>query len=653
MALDDDLNRIRNEFENLDDALTSLNAQIQSGIQASLNNMDATTASIARSFGRDLARSVGISNRSLNEQEKIIEKIKNGQNASKEIQRERAKIEQQRQITLRKLELLERQGVSLSAQQKDELINTLETQQEQLDNLEAQNRIMVNSTGVLGHLVSGISALGKQLGLGAEFSEMLDSSLADARANGGGLSKFTESLAGNLGGSVKRLDIGLFLIKKSLEAFKQIDTRVASMRNNLGLSGIEAIHFNDELATTAISTNLIGVNVDTLNKTVGDLNQSLGGIAATFDQDLLVSATFLRERFKLSEEAIAGMAKQALSTGKSLEGIENNQLSTLVAAEKEFKVRFNTRQILDEANKISGALRLNLEKAPGGLVRAVAQAKLLGLSIEQTAQMAGKLLNFEDSISAELEAELLTGKQLNLEQARYLALQGNSAGAASEIAKQIGSSAELAKMNVIQQEALAAAAGLTTEQLADALRNQEGIATQAGKSAERTAEQAKNAATALSVQDKLAGAVEKLAGILQFSAAAMIALVTGIGLAFTGIGALGAVGIGLAAGAATYYGLNALRGDDIVSPGYGKRTLLAPEGAISLNDRDTVIAGTNLGGDKPSNTTIAPSIDISPLVTQMSQMNNILNQILNKEGIVTLDGTKVGTALTVGSYKIQ
>ena len=32
------------------------------------------------------------------------------------------------------------------------------------------------------------------------------------------------------------------------------------------------------------------------------------------------------------------------------------------------------------------------------------------------------------------------------------------------------------------------------------------------------------------------------------------------------------------------------------SGGYGKRTLFGPEGAIQLNDKDTVIAGTNLFG---------------------------------------------------------
>jgi hypothetical protein len=44
---------------------------------------------------------------------------------------------------------------------------------------------------------------------------------------------------------------------------------------------------------------------------------------------------------------------------------------------------------------------------------------------------------------------------------------------------------------------------------------------------------------------------------------------------------------------------NAITGDDVLSQGdgsqgYGKRTLLGPEGAIQLNNKDTVIAGTNL-----------------------------------------------------------
>jgi hypothetical protein len=97
------------------------------------------------------------------------------------------------------------------------------------------------------------------------------------------------------------------------------------------------------------------------------------------------------------------------------------------------------------------------------------------------------------------------------------------------------------------------------------------------------------------------------------------------------------------------------KGDDVMSEGgYGKRTLLAPEGAIKLNDKDTIIAGTNLGGGEGTQAPVSsPSIDLSPLLAKMDQMNTILNQILSKEGTIMLDSTKVGTALNVGSTKMQ
>jgi hypothetical protein len=657
------LDDLRQDFADIDASLQSLNSVIQDDINNSISGLQGPAKILLRSLGQDLTRAVNISNKSLNEQDKIINKITRGQNASKDIAKEIEKIEQQKQVILRKIDLLERNGVTLSPAYKQSLTNTLDTQLAVLGALESQNEEMVNSTGLAGRLLGDTKEIFKGFGASGEAASLLGEALDSARASGGGMGEVTKNFAKNIVGAIKPTDIFLILLKKSFEALKQIDTRTADFQRNLGLSKAEAINLNDELALTAISSNTVGVNVSTLTKTVGDLNSALGGTAVTFNSELLESATFLRERLKLSEESLANMTMQSLSTGQSLESLKDTQLETLVAAEKEFGMRFNTRQVLDEANKISGALRLNLEKAPGGLVKAVTQAKMLGLSIEQTAQMAGKLLDFESSIESELEAELLTGKELNLEQARLLALKGDTTGAAAEIAKQVGSSADFANMNVIAQQSLAEAAGLTVDELSDALRKQEGIASQAGEAADRTAEQAENAATALSVQERLAGAAEKLAGILEFSAIAVgvfLGALTGFFLSggpLNPAAPLIAIEAGLGGGLAMAAALGKFsKGDDILSEGgYGKRTLLAPEGAIKLNDKDTVIAGTDLGGggEKTQSPSSSPSIDLSPLLAKMDQMNTILNQILSKEGVVMLDSTKVGTTLNVGSYKLQ
>jgi hypothetical protein len=87
--------------------------------------------------------------------------------------------------------------------------------------------------------------------------------------------------------------------------------------------------------------------------------------------------------------------------------------------------------------------------------------------------IAESLLDFESSISSELEAELLLGKDINLEKARQAALNNDLATVAKEISDQAGSSAEFAKMNRIQQEALAKSIGMNREDLAKTLFVQE------------------------------------------------------------------------------------------------------------------------------------------------------------------------------------
>jgi hypothetical protein len=122
---------------------------------------------------------------------------------------------------------------------------------------------------------------------------------------------------------------------------------------------------------------------------------------------------------------------------------------------------------------------------------------------------------------------------------------------------------------------------------------------------------------------------------------------------------------GIAAGIAAGAGVAALgykfmKGNDVMSAGkgkngYGKRTLLAPEGAIALNDKDTVITGTNLGGkdkQQPQQSS-SPSINMQPMIDKLAAVESVLNQILNKSSDVYMDSTKVGTALNIGSVQIQ
>jgi hypothetical protein len=80
-------------------------------------------------------------------------------------------------------------------------------------------------------------------------------------------------------------------------------------------------------------------------------------------------------------------------------------------------------------------------------------------------KITDSLLDFESSIAAEMEASLITGKQLNFNKARELALQGDIAGAAKDVMNQVGGAAEFQRMNVIQRRALAASIGVSVEEM--------------------------------------------------------------------------------------------------------------------------------------------------------------------------------------------
>ena len=95
-------------------------------------------------------------------------------------------------------------------------------------------------------------------------------------------------------------------------------------------------------------------------------------------------------------------------------------------------------------------------------------------------------------------------------------------------------------------------------------------------------------------------------------------------------------------------------------PGYGKRTLLGPEGAIQLNDKDTVIAGTNLFGNdvksEPGKSTQMGSKGEIKLKSEGGDMSAVIaaiNALANRPINVSIDGKKVIEATTGANPNTQ
>jgi hypothetical protein len=175
----------------------------------------------------------------------------------------------------------------------------------------------------------------------------------------------------------------------------------------------------------------------------------------------------------MSAESLAKFQKFAKKGGEDAGTMVKNMANTALHAVKNNKLALSQKELLEETANQSSYVKLQFAGQGPALVKAVAQSRALGVNMEKARNMARSLLNFEDSIAAEMEAELMTGKQLNLEEARALALKGDNVGAAKLIAEQVGGAAEFMSMNVLQQEALAKAAGLGVDEMTDMLSGQQ------------------------------------------------------------------------------------------------------------------------------------------------------------------------------------
>ena len=512
-----------------------------------------------------------------------------------------------------------------------------------------------------------------------------------------------------------------------------VDKEAGEFAKNMGISYDESLALRGEMNKVALSNKDILITSKELIKAQSELNEFFGQSVA-FSGEIASEFASIQKRTGLSTKTLGIFTRTAMESGVATEDILVNIEKTRLEQNNLNKLSLSSKQIQEGIAEASNAFQLSVGKSVIELTKAFFASKQLGASFQQLEGLADNLLDFESSIQSELQAELLTGKQLNLEKARQAALDNDLATLATEIKNQVGSAAEFGEMNRIQQEAIAKSIGMQRGELADVLMEQENINALQGifgsgveslsdaqkeynklKSEGRLTEEQTNAlaekgladqmatasvaarfeATMMRVQELFIGLAEPIlaavdgmmslvGGAENFASALML-----VAAAYLGIRGYQAISLlltkkkkqeelqilGIKAGQATAQSIinplaavaglalaatvgsliyGAIKGDDIISKssglsGYGDRVLLGPEGAISLNNKDTIVAGTNLF--KANDMTLSPegtntvvgNQDNTALITEVRTLININRQILAKSTTLEVDKQVMAT----------
>lgn len=299
-----------------------------------------------------------------------------------------------------------------------------------------------------------------------QMSKLSDSDTIQKMTSGvSGLLKNIPFVGGLLGGMVDSVSAFLDLTISA-------SSKVQKMGRELGLSSQQALALNNSFNRFANSTNDALLNSQKLFETQIELGNQLG-VLNTLSNDRLQTDIHLKEIAGLDLQTRGSLVESSVILGQNQKDIMNSVFAQVKGLKQATGIQLDQKGVLKEASNLGGYLGLSFAKYPAQLTKSLISIKAMGLELKQLDGMASSFLDFESSISSEFEAQLLTGKDINLMKARELFLNNDLAGAAQEITSQVGSSSDFMKMNRIQAESLAKAMGMTRDQMGDMLKKQE------------------------------------------------------------------------------------------------------------------------------------------------------------------------------------
>jgi len=270
--------------------------------------------------------------------------------------------------------------------------------------------------GFLGRFAGPIAVFGVLAKLAYDFA----SSVADIRKETG----LSIPAASKLAIENKKiyLQAKLYLITQ-----EEIDAAQKSIRDNLGVSALEAQDLSLSFARTAKAT---GQTDDTLSSLLINMES-----ISTASREVLMNQ--MRSNAAMIEAA----------------GVTPSLVFDDMAQNMEFFMTYS---------KESGK----------NLIQAGIAARKLGTDMSAVKDITEGLMDFESSIEASMNASMLLGREINTDRARMLAMTGQQEELMKEVQRLVGSEAQWTAMLGFERTALAKAFNLDVETMSRFVRNQ-------------------------------------------------------------------------------------------------------------------------------------------------------------------------------------
>ena len=327
----------------------------------------------------------------------------------------------------------------------------------------------------------------RQGGLG-EGSRRLLNLMKQEYAYADGISSLTENQQKILENQIKAYDTLKESIGTILDTFAVATSGVSgffgTMLIGAGTLANKIGKVNSELGTTLFQTDGVGRKAGVLSfvfddaaGTAKNLSSELGSTdRATFG--LQANVGLMAMNMGISN----GEAANLVGSFTRLNGNSTSVATDMVATSREFAKQNGIipAQLMGDLAASAEEFAIFGKQGGKNIIEAAGYAAKLGVNMKSISGVADNLLDFESSITKELELGAMLGRNINLNKARELAFQGELEGAAKETLKAIGGQAAFERMNYYQRKQTADLLGVSVAELQKMVANEEQAANISG-----------------------------------------------------------------------------------------------------------------------------------------------------------------------------
>jgi hypothetical protein len=273
---------------------------------------------------------------------------------------------------------------------------------------------------------------------------------------------------GDLGNHITEMRFPDFtdVLKKGLTNFLDYDKAAFGLRKSMGL-------LRGDFDILQTNTKSLGIELQDLGVSFEQVATSTSAIANEFNmftassKELVSDISVISAQLGIAETDSVKFLKTMSSIGNTTVSSQKGMMG--FAKEMSTAAGVPLPAVMKDIAEASDDVRIFTGKSVDNLIKGAVQARQMGTSLQNMANSAKKMLDFQTSIADEMEASVLLGKDVNFQQARNLAYRKDIVGASQEIlnvAKKINFDA----MDPYQAEAFAKASGKSVQELQEMLQ---------------------------------------------------------------------------------------------------------------------------------------------------------------------------------------